>query len=151
MGSLTGLPILKSTVGECLTSGQPRRLAQQPDAVAASANPADRAGGIRSTANPADRSRGVRSTTHPAGGAGGIRPAADPTDRSRGIPRTNAANRSGGIWSSSHDASSSLVLFRGEVLLELLDHFGSDLYALHQNAAGIHDSLAEIGDPQILP
>jgi hypothetical protein len=138
MGSLTGLPILKSTVGECLTSGQPRRLAQQPDAVAASANPADRAGGIRSTAHPADR-------------AGGIRPAADPTDRSRGIPRTNAANRSGGIRSSSHDASSCLVLFRGEVQLELLDHFGSDLYTLDQNAAGIHDGLAEIGDPQILP
>ena len=47
--------------------------------------------------------------------------------------------------------SLSLSLFRGQRLHELLDYFGRDLGALHQLAAGIHDSLAEIGDPQVLP
>ena len=45
----------------------------------------------------------------------------------------------------------SLALFGGEFLLELLEYLGSDLYALHQPATGIHDGFAEIGDPQVFP
>jgi len=87
-----------------------RRLSQQPDAVAASANPANRAGGIRSTSDSADRSRGVRSTANPTNRSRGIRSTSNPADRSRGISSANPANRSRGIRSSSryHDTASSL-------------------------------------------
>ena len=72
------------------------QLSQQPGFVAASADPTDRARGIRPAANPANRARGIRSTTNPA-------------NRARGITSANPANRAGGIRASStwHDITSS--------------------------------------------
>ena len=120
-------------------SRQPTRLAQQPDAVAAS------------NADAAYRSRRIRPATHPADRARRVRPTANAADRPGGISSANPANRARGIRSSSHDAASCLVLCRGEFLFELLDDFGRNLCALHQVTAGIDDGLAEIGGPQILP
>ena len=127
------------------------RLAQQPNAVAA-ADPdaADRPRRIRPTAHAADRARGI-ANANSADRARGIRPTANATDWSWGISSANATNRSGGVRSSSHDATSYFVLCRGQRLHELLDYFRRDLCALHQGAAGIHDGLAKIGDPQVLP
>ena len=127
------------------------RLAQQSDAVAAAdPDPADRPRRIRPAAYAADRARGITSTD-PANRARWIRSTANPADRAGGITSANPADRAGGIRSSSHDATSYFMLFRGQRLHELLDYFRRDLGALHQLAAGIHDGLAEIGDPQVLP
>jgi len=125
----------------------PRLLAQQPDAVAASdADPADRARGIRSTADTTDTADATRSSDTTR--SSGTTDAANTANRARGIrARANPANRSGGIRSSSHDATSYFVLFRGQRLHELLHYFGSNLGALHQLAAGIHNGLAEVGNP----
>ena len=143
----------------------PRLLAQQPDAVAASdADPADRARGIRSTADTTDTADATRSSdtadtadatrssdttdTADATRSSGTTDAANTANRARGIrARANPADRSGGIRSSSHDATSYFVLFRGQRLHELLHYFGSNLGALHQLAAGIHNGLAEVGNP----
>jgi hypothetical protein len=85
------------------------RLSQQPGAVAASADSADRTRGIRPTTNPADRTRGIRPTTNPADRTRGIRSTTNPTCRSWGISSANPANRARGIRSSStcHDITSS--------------------------------------------
>jgi len=75
-------PALQSRQG--VPAGVALRLSQQPGAVAASTNPANRARGIRSATNPADRARGIRAATYS-------------TDRTRGISNANPANRARGI------------------------------------------------------
>ena len=100
-------------VGECLKqsrSGAPfgaanpagiARLAQQPDAIAASADTADRSRGIRSTAYSAYWAGRVRPAAHAADRAGWIGSTAYAADWSRRVTGANAANRSGWIGSSS--------------------------------------------------
>jgi hypothetical protein len=89
----------------------PRRLAQQPNAVAAT-NPADRSRWIRSTADTADRAGGIGSTADTADRAGGIGSTADTANRPRRVTGANAANRSRWIGSSStwHEGFSFVII-----------------------------------------
>jgi len=77
-------------------AGAALRLSQQPGFVTASADPTDRARGIRSTTDPTNGARGIWSTT-------------DPADRTRGISSANPTNGARGIRASStkHDITSS--------------------------------------------
>ena len=77
------------------------RLAQQPDAIAATAHSADRPRRIRSTAYTADWPRWIRSTADTADWAWRVGSTAYAADRAGGIAGANAANRSRWIGSSS--------------------------------------------------
>jgi hypothetical protein len=85
------------------------RLAQQPDAVAASdTDPADWARRVRSAADTADGAGGI-STANPANRPRWIRSTANAANRARRISTANPADRAGGIrsYSTYHDVDSS--------------------------------------------
>ena len=102
-------------VGECLKqsrSGAPNpagiaRLAQQPDAIAAT-NAANRSRRIRSAAYSADWAGRVRPAAHAADRSGWIGSTANAADRAGRVTGAYAANRSWwiGSYSTWHDGFS---------------------------------------------